>query len=285
MTLVGKKVAMTGATGFVGKHLTQKFESLGASVSKIGRNELKSQEIVDEIIKDSDIIINLAGASIIARWSEEYKKTLYHSRIDTTKAIVEAINKYGNKLLISTSAVGIYKNDKTYNEDTIEISDDFLAKVCVDWENEALRANKTSRVVIYRFGIVIGKNGGALEKMLPPFKLGVGGTIGDGKQAFSFIHIEDLVNAYVYAIENENIEGAYNMCAPEPTTNQGLTKALGKHLHRPTFFKVPELALQLAYGEGASVLTDGQSVVPKKLLESGFKFKYENIDETIKSVV
>ncbi|MGA1931924.1 TIGR01777 family oxidoreductase [Arcobacter sp. YIC-464] len=280
-----KTIAITGSSGFVGTNLKRYFTDLGYEILPIARGDLSNQQRLQEIINQSDIIINLAGANIINRWSESYKKLLYSSRIDTTKAIVEAINKVENKpsQLISTSAVGIYDNKQTYDENGIHTSD-FLGKLAEDWEEEALKArSESTKVSIFRFGIVLGKDGGALEKMLTPFKLGLGGVIGSGKQAFSFIHIEDLLNAYKFVIEN-NHENIFNLTAPNPTTNKGLTLALGKTLKRPTILPLPEFVLNIIFSEGAKVLTDGQSAIPKNLMDLGFEFKYKTIDETIENL-
>jgi uncharacterized protein (TIGR01777 family) len=277
-----KTIAITGASGFVGTSLIKYFSALGYKVLPIARDVLNNQEKLNEILNSSDIVINLAGANIINRWSESYKKLLYSSRIDTTSKIVNTIKNIQNKpkLLISTSAVGIYDNKETYNENG-NYSNDFLSKLCQDWENEASKAKSDStKVSIFRFGIVMGKDGGALQKMITPFKLGLGGVIGNGSQSFSFIHIDDLLNAYKFVIEN-NYEEIFNLTAPEPTTNKGLTLALGKTLKRPTILPVPEFVLNLIFSEGAKVLTDGQSVVPKKLLDLGFKFKFKTIEDTI----
>ncbi len=282
-----KKIAITGASGFVGTNLKNMFLADGYEVVAIKRADLKNVDQLRSIINECEAIINLAGANIIARWTEDYKKTLYSSRIDTTKALVEAMSKCEDKpkVFISTSAVGIYKNDKEYNEENIKYANDFLGNLCKEWEEEALKAKELDiRTAIFRFGIVMG-NGGALEKMLTPFKMGVGGTIGDGSQAFSFIHIDDLLSAYEFALKNETIEGAYNLTAPVPTTNKGLTKALGSSLNRPTLLPVPQFALNLIFSEGAKVLTDGQSVVPKRLLDAGFEFKFKTIEETIENLV
>ena len=281
-----EKIVITGASGFVGSNLTKMFQNGGYEVIGIDRKDLRDTEKLISIINESKAVINLAGANIVNRWSDEYKKLLYSSRLDTTKAIVEAISQCETKpdVLISTSAVGIYKNDKEYNEENIVYGDDFLAKLGKDWESKALEAeNFGVRTVIFRFGIVMG-NGGALSKMLTPFKFGLGGTIGDGHQSFSFIHIQDLIKAYFFALQNP-LQGAYNLTAPVPTTNKGLTKALGKTLHRPTIFPVPEFVLSLIFGEGAKVLTDGQSVVPKRLLDVGFEFEFKTIEETIENLV
>ncbi|RXJ69788.1 TIGR01777 family protein [Halarcobacter ebronensis] len=283
-----KTVSIAGSNGFVGTKLKHFFESLGFKVVGIKREELKDINKLSKIIEDSEIVINLAGANIINRWSESYKKLLYSSRIDTTKALVNAMNtaKQKPKLFISTSAVGIYDNSKCHTEDDAIYAEDFLANVCKDWENEALEAKKIGiRTAIFRFGIVLGEGGGALEKMLLPFKLGVGGTIGNGSQYFSYIHIEDLVNAYKFLYENEQLDGVFNLCAPNGTTNKGLTKALGKALNRPTIFPVPQFVLNLIFSEGAKVLTDGQCAVPKRLVDSGFKFQFNSIETTIKDIV
>jgi hypothetical protein len=280
-----KTIAISGSNGFVGTNLFSHFENLGFEVIKISRDDLSSPESLNDKINQADIVINLAGANIINRWSDEYKKELYKSRIDTTQKIVKTINQATFKptLFISTSAIGIYDNKKTYDEYNAEFSDDFLSVLCQDWEEEAQKA--TCRTVIFRFGIVLGNGGGALDKMLTPFKLGLGGVIGSGKQAFSFIHIEDLKNAFLYAIDNDTLHDAYNLCATIPTTNNGLTKALGNALDKPTFFKVPAFILKLQLGEGAKVLLDGQAVVPKRLKESGFKFKYETIECAIDNLL
>ncbi len=282
-----KKIVITGVSGFVGSMLKKEFEESGYEVIGVKRTDLQDKKKLVSLLDGSSVVINLAGANIINRWSDEYKHILYTSRIDTTKALVDAMKecKIKPKTFLSTSAVGIYKNDKNYDEETLELADDFLANLCKDWEKEALKANSLEiRTAIFRFGIVMGQ-GGALAKMITPFRLGIGGTIGDGSQAFSFIHIEDLLKAYKFVIEDESLSGIFNLTAPTPTTNYGLTKALGKSLHRPTILPIPQFVLNIILSEGAKVLTDGQSVIPKHLLEEGFKFKYTNIEETIENLV
>ena len=282
-----RKIVITGANGFVGSSLRQSLSSEQYEIIAIKRDDLKNIPKLTSILNNSYAVINLAGANIINRWSESYKKTLYDSRIDTTKSLVTAMSQCTNKpkIFISTSAVGIYKNNDFYDETTTNYANDFLGQLCQDWENEALKAKTLDiRVAIFRFGIVMG-NGGALSKMLTPFKLGLGGTIGNGKQAFSFIHIEDLLCAYKFVLENDSLDGTFNLTAPTPTTNYGLTKALGTSLHRPTVLPIPQFVLNLILSEGAKVLTDGQSAIPNQLIQSGFVFKYTNIEDTIKSLV
>lgn len=280
-----KTIAISGANGFVGTSLTNFFSSFGYKIVPLSRDILNNKSKLEEVLNSADIVINLAGANIINRWSESYKKLLYSSRIDTTSKIVNAISSISNKpkLLISTSAVGIYDNKSIYDENG-SFSNDFLSNLCQDWEKEALKAkNEATKVAIFRFGIILGKDGGALQKMITPFKFGLGGTIGNGKQAFSFIHINDLLNAYKFVIEND-CDGVFNLTAPTPTTNKGLTLALGKTLKRPTILPVPEFVLKLIFSEGARVLTDGQSAIPKKLLNLGFEFKFKTIEETIENL-
>ena len=277
-------LAITGGSGFVGTNLIKYFLSLDFDVIKIKREELKDPNRLIAIIEKSDFVINLAGANIINRWSDSYKKLLYSSRIDTTKALIAAmkVSKNKPKLFISTSAVGIYNTTNCNDEVNYEYADDFLAKLCMDWENEALKAKEFGiRTAIFRFGIVLG-GGGALGKMITPFKLGLGGTIKDGKQYFPFIQMDDLLEAYRYLFLNENLDGIFNLTAPNTATNKQLTKSLGKLLNRPTVLPIPEFILNLIFSEGAKVLTTGQCVIPKKLLDAKFIFKYPTIQDALK---
>jgi uncharacterized protein (TIGR01777 family) len=283
------KIAMSGATGFVGSHLSEAFGRKGWQVVPLGREDFgQDAETLLEKIEGSAVVVNLAGATIASRWTEEYKKTIYSSRIDTTKKICRALGKTKSKprLLISTSAIGIYTTAGVHTEEDKNYSEDFLGKLAVDWEAAALEAKEAGvRTVIFRFGVVLGKNGGALRKMLIPFRLGLGGVIGSGEQPFSWVHIEDLIQAYVTVIEGEKYEGIYNLTAPHPTTNRGLTEALGHALHKPTVMRVPSFVLKLQLGEAAKVLLEGQHVLPQRLLESGFTFAFADIDKALKDLV
>ncbi len=283
------KIAMSGATGFIGGNLTESFKIKKWDVTPITVEDFKlGKEKLTQKLAGADIVINLAGAPIVAKWTEEYKKILYSSRIDTTNLIVQIISTQQPKpkVFISTSAVGIYDNKGVYSEDNAGYADDFLGHLAKTWENAAFKAkNANIRTIIFRFGIVLGKNGGILANMLPFFKLGLGGTIGDGSQGFSWVHISDLKRAFINAIENERFEGIYNLTAPNPTTNKGLTKAIGKALGVPTFFKIPLIALKLKYGDGAIAIASGQKVIPKRLLSEGFSFEFQNIDEAIEDIL
>jgi len=282
-------VAMTGATGFVGSRLSGFFQEQGWRVKPIGRRDLQAgpPELAEKI-KGADIMVNLAGAPIIGRWTKAYKKVLYDSRITVTRVLVEACSLLDNKpgAFVSTSAIGYYASQGTHTEDRHVRADDFLGHLTRDWEQEALRAGELGiRTVIFRFGVVLGRNGGALKQMLTPFRLGLGGMIGDGRQPFSWIHIQDLLQAYRTVILNSSYKGIYNLTAPNPTTNQGLTRALGRVLSRPVVLNVPKFVLRLKFGEGAQVLTSGQSVIPGRLLESGFSFQFADIDEALRDCV
>ncbi|MEA3353304.1 MAG: TIGR01777 family oxidoreductase [Campylobacterota bacterium] len=283
-----KKIAIAGASGFVAGHLKDLFSSLGYEIVSLKRSDYSDSSALSEKIQGCEIVVNLAGANIVARWTDEYKKTLYHSRIDTTNALVEAFGKLEvkPKLFISTSAVGIYTPHIENDEDNYEYANDFLSNICQHWEKAAHKAEEFNiRTVIFRFGVVMGENGGALSKMLPAFKLGIAGTIGDGSQPFPFVHFEDLKRAFKFAVENKELKGVYNLAAPVSTTNKGLTKVLGKTLNRPTFLPLPEFVLRVIFSEGAKILTDGQIANPKRLQEAGFEFKYKTIEETIENLL
>ncbi len=283
------QIAMSGAGGFIGSHLTKAFEAKGWRIVTLGRDQfVLSDEAFSARIEGADVVINLAGATIAARWTEEYKKIITSSRIDTTEKLVRALKQLRKKprLFISTSAIGIYETKGVHTEDDTNYATDFLGKLAVQWERTAIKAKDAGiRMVIFRFGVVLGVDGGALQKMLIPFKIGVGGVIGDGRQPFSWIHIEDLVRAFFTVIEDDRYEGIYNLTAPNPTTNRGLTEALGHALHKTTFMRVPAFVLRMQLGEAAKLLLEGQTVLPKRLFESGFTFTFSDIKEAIENLV
>lgn len=266
------KVALTGGNGFVASYLKKKF----TDYILIGRND--SEEEIVQKLQDVDVVFNLAGAPIIKRWSQSYKKVLLSSRVETTKKLVNAINQSNVKHFISTSAIGAYPDDGAFDESYTQYADDFLGFLTHQWEDEAKKCVKPTTIV--RFGVVLGKDGGALAQMLTPFKLGIGGTIGNGKMMTSWIDIDDLVRIYEYILENK-ITGTLNATAPNPVTNHTFTKALGTQLHRITICPIPRFALKLLFGKGSTVLTGSKEVYPKRLLDSGFTFKYENIDSSL----
>jgi len=284
-----RQIAITGAGGFVGTTLTGAFEAKGWKVTGLGREDLRSgPEGIARKLEGMDVVINLAGAPVIKRWTEGYKKTMYQSRVDLTRALVGALGLIDSKpgVFISTSAVGFYSSSGRHDEYDYKQAGDFLGHMAHDWEQEALKAKALGiRTVVFRFGVVLGRNGGALKQMLLPFRLGVGGTVGDGSQAFSWVHMEDLVRAFISAMDEESYGGAYNLCSPNSSTNKGLTRALARALGRPAILRVPEFILKMQYGQGAEVLTKGQTVYPKRLLDAGFKFRFTEIEEAVRDCV
>ena len=283
-----KKIAIVGANGFIGTYMQSFFKAEGFDVLPLGKEDIqKSTGEIAKVLEGTDIVINLAGAPIIHRWSASYKKVLYNSRIITTQKLVSAMTQMQKKpeLFISISAIGIYATDGPMSESNYTYADNFLAKICKDWEAEAQHADDFTRVVIFRFGVVLGKGGGALSKMLPAFRLGIAGTIGDGSEPFSWVHIDDLLHAYLFVFANDHMEGTFNLSAPNPVTNKELTKTLGKVLHRPTVIPLPKILLRFLFSEGATVLTEGQRVIPERLLGNNFTFKYPTIKEALREIL
>jgi uncharacterized protein (TIGR01777 family) len=299
------KIFITGGTGFVGGHLTSRLIQAGNEVTiltRSGRGTEKGAAGISyvqgdptqkgpwqEAIGNHEVIINLAGASIFSRWSDEQKKAIRESRIHTTRNIVEGIPSPAAKkiALFSTSAVGYY--GFCGDEELIENSppgNDFLSRLAVEWEGEACKAKeKAIRVVIMRFGIVLGEKGGALGQMIPLFKKYIGGPIGSGKQWFSWIHIQDLADAIVFLTKHAEISGPVNICSPNPVRNQDLAKSLGKALHRPSFLAAPGFMVKWVLGELGSVILQGQRVIPRKLLDHGFVFQYPEIQKALQNLL
>jgi uncharacterized protein (TIGR01777 family) len=281
-------IAISGAGGFIGRQLVSFFNTKGIEVRRIPRIDAGTHTSdLAKFLSGVDVVINLAGAPIIGRWNSTYKKILFDSRITSTRKIVEAISLMQPKpeLLISASAVGIYAPDKMQTESNFSIADDYLSEICNAWELEAKNVLPNTRLAIIRLGIVLGKEGGALTRMLPLFKLGLGGKIASGKQGFSWIHTEDLKNAILFIIANKQISGEFNFTAPEVTDNSKFTKVLAKVLKRPAFFSVPAFALKLLFGEGAIAVAGGQFAVPEHLLKEGFKFTFPELEQALLDIV
>ncbi len=301
------KVLVTGASGFVGRRLVAQLLQKKIEVVVLTRNlpkaviilgsECKYVQWMDMSVQPSpdvfngvDVVVNLMGENIGGKkWDEAQKKKIYDSRINTTRLLVDAIRALPKKprALINASAVGIYGNrgDETIDENATS-GNDFLAGVCKDWETEANKAlDLKMRVVLMRTGVVLGKGGGALTKMLPIFKLGLGGRLGTGKQYMSWIHVDDLAAMYVHAVTEESMSGPFNATSPYPATNTEFTKALGKRLKRPTLFPAPALAIKTALGEMSTIVLDGQKVIPAKFKDMKFQFKSATLEKTLKETV
>ena len=290
-------VFITGGTGFLGAAITEKLLAEGHLVTILSRsrqnrtaraglsytegNPTRSGSWQEEI-GEHDVVINLAGASIFRTWNAKNKEAIYISRIRTTRNIVDAIAKHTGKeiILLSGSAVGYYgfRDDEELDESGMP-GDDFLATVVKDWESEAIRAEKNgARVVLCRIGVILGKDGGALSKMLSVFKWGIGSPLGSGSQWFSWVSLPDLVNMFLFLMENESISGPVNCTSPNPVTNREMTKALSKALHRPAILPpVPAFMIKGILGEFSDVFVKGQKVIPGILLKNGFDFEFPEI--------
>lgn len=296
------KIFVTGGTGFIGRKLVAAFKEKGHEVfvltrSKAGKTDSELVKYVEgdpinpgkwqDVVQECDMVANLVGETIGQRWNDEVKRRIRESRVKATKNVVDAIPKDRNFTLISTSAVGYYGfHDDEEIDETFPPGNDFLANVAKDWEGEALKAKeKGARVVITRFGLVIGENGGLLEKLIPIFKSYIGGKIGDGNQWFSWVYIGDLVKAYLFLTENWQLEGAFNVTSPNPVRNKEFTKALAKALGVFALFPIPPFAIKLVMGEFAEYSIKGQRVIPKRLLEQGFTFDVPDIYTALKLAV
>jgi hypothetical protein len=299
---MAKNITMTGATGLIGRKLVKALRDRGDGVTVLSRSPEKAGASLEveavrwdpeagpapaEALVHRDAVVHLAGEPVAQRWSADAKRRIRVSREVGTRNLVAGLREAGTLApgtLVASSAVGYY--GKHGDERITEVAspgNDFLAEVCVAWEREAdvAATELGTRVVHVRTGVVLDKNGGALEKMLPPFRLGVGGPVAGGDQYLPWIHVDDLVGLYLKALDDPSWSGAYNGSAPEPVTNKAFSRALGRALHRPAFAPVPALAIRLLYGEMAEIVTDGQRAVPERALAGGFTYKYADLDAAL----
>ena len=295
------KILITGASGLVGTELQKSLAGKGHDLLLASRKEPIDEQHIQwsiesgfaelERLEGIDALVHLAGENVSGlRWTEEKKKAIRDSRVLGTRNVVDAISRLKKKpgVFVASSAIGFY--GERGDEDVTESSaagDNFLAHVCRDWEAESRRAEDAGiRTVLLRTGIVLSKDGGALGTMLLPFKLGVGGVVGSGKQWMSWISMEDHIAVISYALDNENIRGAVNSVAPNPVTNEEFTKTLGDVLYRPTFLPVPEFLVGMVFGEmGDALLLASTKVLPKRLEQAGFHFRYPQLRAAIEHAV
>lgn len=295
------KALITGASGLVGTALQKSFAKKGYEMLLASRKEPVDAHHIQwdaetgfaepEKLEGIDVVVHLAGEAVSGlRWTDEKKKAIRDSRVLGTRNVVDAISKLKQKpkVLVAASAIGFYgeRGDEEVTESSVG-GDNFLAEVGKAWESESRRAEDAGiRTVLLRTGIVLSKDGGALGTMLTPFKLGGGGVVGSGKQWMSWISLDDEIDVINFALENENLRGAINAVSPNPVTNEEFTKTLGEVLYRPTFIPLPEFAVSMLFGEmGAALLLASTKVLPKRLEDSGFEFKYPQLKAAIEHAV
>lgn len=291
------RILITGGTGFIGQALCPRLAAAGHEVviltrqatPRIPKGAATAVTRLEEIAAESfGAVINLAGAPTDARWTGKRKRLLIDSRVGTTARLFEWMRRAPRPpaTLISASAVGYYgeQGDRPITEDTPP-APDFTHELCAAWEREAGEASALGvRVCVMRIGVVLDRGGGALSKMLPAFSLGAGGRLGTGRQYFPWIHREDITAICQWLLDNPQARGAYNASAPNPVTNAEFTRALGKALSRPTLLPMPETVLKLLFGEMSALLLMSDRMLPQRLLEEGFKFRYPELDGALAAI-
>jgi len=301
---MAKQIAITGATGIIGQLLVRELLDRGDRVTVLSRSAQRARSVLGEVeafewtdptagpapveaLAGRDAVVNLMGEPVAQRWNTEVKERIRNSREAGTRHLVDALREADPRpsVLVSGSATGWYgpHGDEPLDESAPPARGDFLADVTVDWENEARRAEELGvRVVTIRTGVVLSENGGALEKMLPPFKMGMGGPIAGGRQYVPWVHAEDVVGAILFCLGEEAASGPVNVTAPEPVTNRELSKALGRVLGRPAVAPVPALALKALYGDMSEIITTGHRAIPRRLLDLGYRFRRPELDGALR---
>ena len=271
-------IAVTGATGFIGNRLMASLGKEGRAVSL--RGDLSG-------IAGAEAVVNLAGEPVSQRWTKSVRDEIRSSRVDGTRRLVDAMRANPPRVLVNASAVGFYgsRGNELLTESS-EPADDFLGHVCKEWEREAMRAEEVGvRVVCIRNGVVLGKGGGALDKMMLPFKLGLGGKVGDGQQWMAWVHLDDAVGLIEFAISSAKTRGPLNAVSPNPVTNAEFTKALAAALHRPAILPVPKIALHLLFGDMAQIVYASQRAMPEAALRDGYRFRFPKLDDALRSLM
>jgi hypothetical protein len=283
------QIKMTGASGYLGEVIKKELIKKRHQVLPISRSFLYGS--TDELaaqLKGTQVLINLAGAPILQRWTSHNKQVIYESRVQTTSKLVKAIQKMKEderpQKVISASAVGIYAVNGSHDEKSTDFDNGFVGTVVKDWENAWKDLPGNVELTIFRLGVVLGKEAQTIKKLWLPFKLGLGGKIGNGKQPFPFVHEKDVARAFTWALDQSGRDGIYNLAAPQKITNKGFTKAMAGALKRPAIIPVPEFALRVVYGKAATLLTESPEVIPRELEKQNFEFSYPDIESTLKEI-
>ncbi|MXZ73259.1 MAG: TIGR01777 family protein [Acidobacteria bacterium] len=285
-------VLLTGGTGFIGSRLKTRLEELGHTVRVVSRGPggdvTWDPDAIREAVSASDAVLHLAGENVIGRrWTARQKERLRESRVDTTQLLAQAVADAGPAVFVTASAIGYY-GFSTFRRFTERdgAGDDFLAQLSVEWEAARQPAIDAGvRTATIRIGVVQHPGGGALGKMLLPFRLGVGGPVGSGEQWISWIHMDDLLAMFEWAIANDQVSGVYNGTAPNPATNLAFSRTLGRVLRRPAVLPAPSFALRLALGEAAELLVQGQHVLPERALAEGFEFRFPEVEPALRDLL
>jgi uncharacterized protein (TIGR01777 family) len=299
------RALITGATGFIGRRLCAALVARGDRVAVLARDPERARRALGDVeahrwdaesespppseaLASTEVVFHLVGEPVAAgRWSEPRKARIHGSRVLGTRRLVGALATHPPKVLVSASAIGFYgsRGDQLLDEQSAG-GDDFLAHLCREWEEEALGARARGvRVALSRIGVVLGPGGGALAQMLPPFRLGVGGRLGDGRQWMSWVHLDDAVGLLLHAADDARVDGPLNVVAPAPVTNAEFTRALGRVLHRPAVLPVPRAALRLVFGELAGVLLASQRVAPRVAEATGYRFRHVEVEAALAAIL
>jgi uncharacterized protein (TIGR01777 family) len=281
------KVAVSGPSGFIGGAIIKQLVSAGHLVNFLTREtfNMPPEEFLENKIEGVDAVVHFAGTPLVRRWNTRAREEILDSRVGTTRKIANAILQARNKprVFISGSAIGIYDQEHRHTDESTDYDTGFLADVCRQWEEAASLTTEATRLVILRCGVVIG-DGGMIGRVQTPFSIGAGAKIGSGDQSFSFIHLDDLVAIVMTALTDGSMSGIYNATAPWPTTNYHFSETLGKVLNQPVFLTVPAFLLRWIYGEAAETMIRGQKVIPARLEQQGFEFKYPTIEKALLAV-
>jgi uncharacterized protein (TIGR01777 family) len=283
-------IKITGINGYIGQLISKHLQDKGYNVRGIKRQLLygETKHLKDEI-KGCDVIINLAGAPILQRWTNRNKKKIYDSRIECTKNLIRAINDLPAEerpsKFISASAIGIYQSGLFHNENSTNFDNSFVGTVTKDWESALDELPASTQLNVFRIGLVLGKEAKTIKNLITPFKLGLGGKVGSGKQAFPFIHEKDLLDVFVWAIENLNENKIFNLVAPQQITNSEFTQTFARKIKRPAFIPIPRFMIKLILGEASSLLLESPKVTPQNLLDAGYNFMYPTIDAALSEIL